>query len=352
MKRKISGRFTGILAAVCLLLAGCGNIEPGQVKKVDTAMGTVIQQNLYVLGEKDYCGEILTLLEELEWRELSWRLDTSQVYGINHATGEEGIPVTAKMADILGRCLELYQRSTGAFDVTMGTVVRLWDIDRYAAEEEEGFRIPGKQELEAALSRCGSDKLRLVWLEPEEGGIKGMAAKLYRPAGMQLDLGAVGKGIALTRIKEYLRGEPDITGAVISVGGSILTYGGKPDGSSFRVGIRDPADPSRNIGVLVLEGDWCISTSGDYERYVEEEGVRYHHLLDPSTGCPARSGVRSVTVLAEDGFLSDGLSTACFILGAEKGMELAAMYGAEVLFVLDGGEIQMSPGMKACFQED
>ena len=135
-----------------------------------------------------------------------------------------------------------------------------------------------------------------------------------------------------------------------SGGGSILTYGEKPDNSSFRIGILDPAEPSRNIGILTLDGEWCISTSGDYERYVEVEGVRYHHILDPATGYPADSGVRSVTVLSQDGLLSDGLSTACFILGEEKGMALAKEYGVHVLFVLEDGRILMSPGMETFFQ--
>ncbi len=378
MKRKIwnwltgSGRQkgeqaqgTGILLlgglVLAFILGGCGRAQPGRVKHVDTAMGTVIRQDLYVCGETDYCGDILRLLGELEGAELSWRLETSQVYRINHATGdaarERRIPVTEEMAGILGQCLELTRKSNGAFDVTLGEVVRLWDIDSYAAGtkvEPGDFRVPGEQELQEALSRCGSHRMRLE----SDTGNTGIAEdtgntgnpSLYMPEGMQLDLGAVGKGIALDRIREYLQGQPGVTGAVVSVGGSILTYGEKPDNSSFRIGILDPAEPSRNIGILTLDGEWCISTSGDYERYVEVEGVRYHHILDPATGYPADSGVRSVTVLSQDGLLSDGLSTACFILGEEKGMALAKEYGVHVLFVLEDGRILMSPGMETFFQ--
>lgn len=143
-----------------------------------------------------------------------------------------------------------------------------------------------------------------------------------------------------------LEGQNAVTGAVISLGGSILTYGSKPDGSTWKVGIIDPFDKSSNIGILSLEGQWCVSTSGDYERYVEVDGVRYHHILDPKTGTPAVSDVRGVTVLLKDGLLSDGLSTACFILGPEKGMALAAEYGAEALFILSDGEVVLSEGME------
>ena len=111
----------------------------------------------------------------------------------------------------------------------------------------------------------------------------------------------------------------------------------------------DPADPGKNIGILTLTGNFCISTSGDYERFFEVDGKRYHHILDPKTGEPSDGGIHGVTVVSESGFLSDALSTACFVLGREKGMKLARKYGAEVLFVEDGNEIFMSEGMKALF---
>jgi thiamine biosynthesis lipoprotein len=172
---------------------------------------------------------------------------------------------------------------------------------------------------------------------------------LSMPEGMKLDFGAVGKGLALDEILAYLTDQEEITGATVSVGGSVLTYGEKPDKSSWKVGIVDPADTSEYIGVLTLDGQWCVSTSGDYERYVEVDGVRYHHIIDPATGYPADSRVSGVTVLTKDGFLSDALSTACFILGQEEGMALAEKYDAEVLFVDKDGNISMTEGMKQYF---
>lgn len=106
------------------------------------------------------------------------------------------------------------------------------------------------------------------------------------PAEMQLDLGAVGKGVALDEILKTLEAHPEVSGAVISVGGSILTYGSKPEGGAWQIAVTDPLDPSESVGVLTLDGGHCVSTSGDYERYVEVDGVRYHHILDPRTGSP------------------------------------------------------------------
>jgi len=311
---------------------------------VDTAMGTVIRQTIYgTEGTAEaFSEEVMTLLTELESGELSWRMESSEVYRINASAGnEEGCTLSEEMAQLLQSCVELYEKAEGAFDVTLGPVSRLWNIDRWAAEAEgENFQPPSSEAIREAVSLCGSDRLRL---EKD-------SARIFLPEGMQLDLGAVGKGVALSRICELLEKQTEISGAVISLGGSILTWGSKPDGSVWKVGIVNPFDTSSNIGILSLEGQWCISTSGDYERYVEVDGVRYHHILDPATGCPSVSSVRGVSILSQDGFSGDGLSTACFILGPEKGMALAAAYDAEVLFVLADGEIIMSDGMKEYFK--
>lgn len=325
----------------------------GAWQYADTAMGTVVQETVY--AEKDIANcfyeSSMELLGKLEKEDLSWRLDTSQVYRINASAGEkEGCQISGEMASVLESCLELYERSQGAFDVTLGSLTRLWDIDKWAAwDDTGGFSCPSREAVEQALSLCGSERLRIQ--RGDGPGSGSSDAKVFLPEGMRLDLGAVGKGVAQSRLRDLLEEETGITGAVISLGGSILTYGVKTDGSPWKVGILDPGDTSSNIGILTLEGGWCVSTSGDYERYVEADGVRYHHILDPATGYPAQSGVRGVTVLVKEGILGDGLSTACFILGPEKGMTLASEYGAESLFVMANGEIILSPGMESYFQE-
>lgn len=325
-----------------ILNCGCGNRQPVKIQSVDTAMGTVIQQNIYTTDKQcEAAEEILVLLHHLEEEELSRRLDTSEVWAVNEAAGREGgSTLSPELTEILKKCMDVWRQSGGAFDVTLGTVVQLWDIDGWASGEREGnFELPEQECLCHALEHCGSEKLQL----------DGM--KLVMQEEMQLDLGAVGKGIALDRIKVYLQDQEEITGAVISAGGSVLTYGEKPDGTCWKVGVVNPADTSTNIGVLSLEGQWCVSTSGDYERYVEKDGIRYHHIIDPATGYPADSGVAGVTILSKDGFLSDALSTACFILGKEEGMKLAESYDAEVLFVEKDGSISMTEGMRAVYTE-
>lgn len=355
---------------------GSGGQNAGQPwQYVNTVMGTVVQQTIYAPEEtaRRFCDEGMALLAKLEQEELSWRQEGSEVARINASAGDkEGYPVSEELAALLADCLELYERSDGAFDVTLGPLTKIWNIDKWAAGKGgEEFRPPSEEEVAWALGLCGSDKIRLVRVGEEPGNFErvegmrqdgedaggkgvlepaaGNGFRIFMPEGMQLDLGAVGKGLAQSKLLELLGEEAELDGAVISLGGSILTFGGKPDGSPWKVGVINPFDQSANVGILSLEGQWCVSTSGDYERYVEADGVRYHHILDPKTGYPALGEVRGVTVLAKDGLLGDGLSTACFLLGPERGMELAAEYGAEVLFVLADGEIVMSEGMEPYF---
>ncbi len=330
----------GIIFIMVFALVGCGRVAPKAWSYTDTAMGTVIHQGIYCEEEeiaRNFSQKAMEELEHLEQETLSWRLETAEVYKINASAGsEEGYLLSKKMGALLWDCMALSEASEGAFDIGIGALVRLWDIDRWAAQAQTGvYQVPSEEEVRMALQLCSGQ----IRLEAETN-------RVYLPEGMGLDLGAVGKGIALTEIQSLLEKEEAISGAVISVGGSILTYGKKADGTNWIVGITDPFGTSDYIGTLSLDGQWCVSTSGNYERYVEVDGVRYHHILDPATGYPADRGVSSVTVLSENGMLSDGLSTACFILGPKKGMTLAEKYGVEVLYILDDGSIILSEGMK------
>lgn len=350
MKRflHIAGK-TGILFCMLFFWGGCGGKEENpkyfDCRYTDTAMGTVVQMTVYCASREEgltFSGEAEGLVEDLEQELLSWRQETSELYRVNAAAGrEEGILLSGELTEILEQCLAVYEDSGGAFDITMGPAVRLWDIDAWAAGQREGeYEPPDPVTLGETLENCGSSRLRL---DREE-------RKLYMPQGMLLDLGSVGKGLALGKLAELLKERPEIPGAVISLGGSVLTWGSKADGSRWKVGILDPRNTSSNVGILSLEGQWCISTSGDYERYAEAGGIRYHHILDPATGYPASGGVRAVTILSKDGLLSDALSTACFILGPEEGMPLARQYEAEALFLLENGEMVMTEGMKDYFE--
>lgn len=336
----------GICCVFAVLLLWCSrytgeNNELLPVVSMDTAMGTVVNQAIYVADGKEVAKDVLELIAGLEQKDISWRLETAEIYRMNQSAGaEDVISLSPKMAAIVETCFEISRKSEGAFDITVGPLARLWDIDTWAGSEGEelsAYHLPTETEIAERLELVGYEKVEL-----DDNGIR-------LPEQMRLDLGAVGKGIALDEIRKYLKQKDNVVPAVISVGGSVVTYGSKPDGNPWRVGIVNPLNSSENIGYLELEGEWCVSTSGDYERYVEIDGVRYHHIIDPKTGYPADSGVRGVTILSKDGLLSDAMSTACFILGKEKGFVLAETMGVEALFVGTDGELSMTDGMKTYF---
>lgn len=339
---------TAAAGGLAVLLSGCGSISTQQQTLVDTAMGTIVSQTLYVqqkTGEtRTETASVMQLLTELEQQELSWRIADSEVAQINAQAGVN--PISPSLYEYLSRIWKVSEDSGGALDVTLGRLCRLWNLDELAAtgstaadagDKAEQTTLPTAEQIQAALADCGYERVRLS------------GETITLPAGMQLDLGAVGKGIACDRIREYLASQPQITGAVVAVGGSVITYGQKPDGSSWNVAIMHPREEGNYLGILSLDGEHYISTSGDYERYVMVDEVRYHHILDPATGYPARSGLCSVTIVCDSGLLADALSTACFVLGPEQGLALAEAYGAEALFAGEDGALYMTEGMKEIF---
>ena len=323
------------LSAVLVFISGC-TIQPVQYTYMGTAMGTVISQNVYTKGN-DITKNIMDIITSLEQDRLSYRIEDSEVGIINAQAGEgHSLPLSKELNEDLTICMDVWDKSGGAFDITVGPITKLWKIDAWAAGENTNLEIPKPDQIESVLAQTGFDRIKL-----EQGNI-------WLQEGMSLDLGAVGKGIACDRIAEYLDTQ-NVSGAIISVGGSILTYGEKEQGVPWKVGIVNPMDTSSAMGTVSLSGKWYISTSGDYERYMEVGGKRYHHIIDPHTGYPADSGLCSVTIVCNSGILSDALSTACFVLGEEEGMKLAEEYGAAVLFVNKDGDIIANAAMKDIF---
>lgn len=314
------------------------------ISHLDTAMGTIIQETVYTTdAEEDSVQDIILLLRELEEEVLSRRLETSQIYQINEAAArEEGCKLSEKLQEYLEIIGRISKESKGALDITVGEVTELWNLDEWAAasaDGQAGFTVPPQDQLEDALRCTGYEKVVL-----SEG-------RIYLPEGMKLDLGAVGKGIACDEIGAYLKEQEHIKGASIAVGGSVITYGEKPDGSSWNIAVMHPRKEGELIGTLSLRGEWYISTSGDYERYIDKDGIRYHHIIDPDTGYPVDNEVCSVTIVSKSGLLSDALSTACFVMGAEEGLRLAQAYGAEALIFTKNLHTYETTGMESMFRE-
>ena len=346
--------------------------SPQEYSKTAFVMSTVLSEKIY--GTKDVTQDIKEELDKLEKDQLSWREDHSVVSKIN-ADAQKGIKtkLDSDMTSWVEDSLELAKRSNGAFDPTIGRLTRLWNI------EGDNPKVPSKQEIKNTLEDTGYTKIHLEKVESQntantimnvDKDIKDNTAKnketsedtskntntndsvssIYIGDKCTLDLGAVGKGIACDVVQDYLKKQKEVSGAVIAVGGSILLYGSKADGSDWNVAVQNPrGQDGEAMGVLSLSGTTNVSTSGDYEKYFMQDGKRYHHILDPSTGYPADSGLISVTIVSDSGLLSDGLSTACFVLGKEKGEKLLETYGAEGVFIDQNKKVTVTKGLKDKF---
>ena len=371
-------RILSIIMAVCLLLSmtACSSDKknmksaserttantsastpsPKEYSKTDFVMSTVLSEKIY--GTKDVNQNIKEELDQLENEQLSWREDSSVVSKIN-ADAQKGTKtkLNSDMTSWVEDSLELAKRSNGAFDPTIGRLTRLWNI------EGDNPEVPSKQEIKNTLKDTGYTKIHLEKVESQntaktkknvDKDIKDntdeTVSSIYIEDQCTLDLGAVGKGIACDVAQNYLKQQKEVSGAVIAVGGSILLYGSKADGSNWNVAVQNPrGQDGEAMGVLALFGTTNVSTSGDYEKYFMQDGKRYHHILDPSTGYPAESGLISVTVVSDNGLLSDGLSTACFVLGKEKGQKLLETYGAEGIFIDQNKKVTVTKGLKDKF---
>lgn len=302
------------------------------------AMGTSVSVSLYGAGEALY-GTLEKQIQSLDTEVISWRQETSELATLNRSyCAGEAYPVSDTLYTALLQAENICRDSDGALDITIRPLASVWNIE---AATQEDFEVPSEDAIRTALQDVGYEAV-----------VCGTDQTVTIDANHRiLDLGAVGKGFALDVVEQTLK-EQSVPGAVISVGGSILVYGEKSDGSNFRVGIRDPEKPADSyIGYLEFApgSNLCISTSGDYEKYIEAGGVRYHHILDRSTGYPADSGLSSVTVVCANGLYSDALSTACFVLGEEKSRALLEKYDAQAVFIDHAGNITITDGLKEQF---
>lgn len=273
------------------------------------AMDTYTSVKVWGKNSEAVCENIKNAVSVLDTEVLSRTAEGSLIYEINRNGHGE---LNEKTEKYFSAVLDVCRKSGGAFDITLGAVSDLWGFGNDP-------KVPSGEELKQTLSNSGYEKIGLT-----SGQIS------LNASGAVIDMGAVGKGIALDEAKIYLENSK-AKKAVVSVGGSVLLFGG----GEFTVGIRNPNGDSASCVANLHVGEGCVSTSGVYERNFEENGKIYHHILDPETGYPVDNGLVGVTIVSESGLLSDALSTACFVLGKEKGALLASEYSAVAIFIYE-----------------
>ena len=264
---------------------------------------------------------------------LSTGSETSEVTQINQSKAGT---LSEDSAYLLQRSLEIYESTKGAFDITIYPVMEAWG---FAGEE---FRVPSKEELNDLLGSVDSSRLTY----DQE------ANQLTMPENIKIDFGGIAKGYTSARVAQIME-EYGIKSAKLNLGGNVQTVGSKTDGSAWRIAIKSPDESLPYLGVISVI-DKAVITSGGYERYFEENGEIYHHIIDPNTGKPAENGLVSVTIVCEDGTLADGLSTALYVLGKEGAIAYWRAHSNEFDAVLydDTGMLYVTEGLENSFTSD
>ena len=353
-------RLRGVTLCIALLisLTACGP-KYEEMSTTIFAMDTVMNLKLYhavdagaVEGMFNDGVESIYDYERL----FSATAEGSDVHNIN-ANGGEIVPVSEVTADVLRQAMALSERTDGALDITAYPAVKAWGFTtgEYRVVDEAE-----RAELAANIDYAKVELLGAYSALPEgmtEEDMQGLVdyerfldtGELVRiSAGMMLDLGAVAKGYTADRLAGSFR-DVGVEYALLDLGQStIAAIGTKPDGSAWRIGIQDPAG-SDYLGVLELN-DQSMGSSGNYQRWFEENGVRYGHIIDPDTAAPAHSGLAGVTVVSDSALLCDGLSTALFVMGLEEAADHWREYrDFEAIFIEDSGKITITAGLKDSF---
>lgn len=285
---------------------------PVRVAVDDKAMGTHVTIAAYTNDQidepalRDKLGRALAEIRRLEGLMTTWR-DDSEIARVNAAAGKAAVRVSDETLAVVEKSVWMSERSEGVFDITFEAMHGLWKFD-----QDWEAKIPDKAKVDAAR--------RLIDWRQIVIDHDARTVKLAKPK-MRMSLGGIAKGYAVDAAARVLRAE-GLGAFFVQAGGDLFVQGKKPDGSAFRVGVRDPRGRDQNDWFAMLEVvDHAFSTAGDYERSFVQGGKRYHHIIDPRTGFPA-TACRSVTIWAKDALTADAIDDAVFILGPEKGLAI------------------------------
>lgn len=322
--------------AVFLLVAGVLYVgwwraaDSWEVSRTEFMMGTLVETKAYGRHAAAALDKVYVRLKEIEQR-MTIHQPGSEIDAVNDQAGKQPVPVGADTFEVVKKALEYARISSGKFDPTIQPIVSLWKIGSPEA------RVPAPGEIAAKLPLVG---YLAVQLDEQ-------AHSIYLPApGMGLDLGGIAKGYAADEAAAILRAN-GVQNALISLGGNIYALGHYPNGKPWRIGIQNPEN-ERDSYIAVIEAtNETLVTSGAYERYLDVNGKRYHHIIDPASGYPAETDVLSSTIITTRSIDADALSTSVFILGREKGMQLIEQLpGIEAVVIDKNHKVYVSLGMK------
>jgi thiamine biosynthesis lipoprotein len=293
-------------------------------------MDTIVDIKVYGQKAEKVVDESFERMREIE-NEMSRSKESSYISKINDNAGEKAVKVDSDTFKVIKKALEYAKTTKGKFDPTIGPFVTLWGIGTKKA------RVPSEQEIEHTKKLVNYN-----WIDLNKDLKK--VKLLHR--GMKIDLGAIAKGYAADEVRKIMS-KYEVRSAFVNLGGNVLVYRDKTDGTNWNVGIQDPREERGNVAASIEVSDKTIVTSGNYERYFKEDGRLYHHIINPDTGKPSRNNLLSVSIITKNSFDADALSTSTFILGLDKGMELVNnMDNMEAIFITKSLDVKVTSGLK------
>ncbi|MEA4947576.1 MAG: FAD:protein FMN transferase [Oscillospiraceae bacterium] len=332
--KKFTNKILALLLAgsMAAALCACGGTADTQAHKQLFAMDTIMTLTAY--GKN---GDAGIDAAEATINDLAAVLDPqTKGSAVNALDSAEGRPVTVpeSVTDMLAAAKTVYRRTGGALDLSVYPLSVLWGFINLDSGGK-GY-VPTQAEIDTALRKLCFDKIAV------DGD------QVTIPAGDEISFGAVAKGYTSDQTVAAMK-KAGVESAIVSLGGNVQTLGLKPDGSNWNVAVEDPNDPGAYLGVLSV-GQTAVITSGSYQRYFEQDGKVYHHILDPHTGYPADSGLKSVTIVCTSGVTADCLSTALFVLGKDAALNYWRTYGGfEMILVTTDDQVVCTGGLKNSF---
>lgn len=319
-------RFFAILLALILILGAVFTIRfisaPQSCEKTAFALNTVIKISVWGKDASVAADAALKEIRRIDGL-MSAHSTSSEIYALNTAGVGKEVKVSKEVFDLIKLARDIWQKSGGAFDITLKPLSDLWNI------QAENPKVPKAYEIESALKKTGFE-----YVELNESN----CTVTFKKDGMSADLGAIAKGYAADRAAQILK-EHGIKSALIDLGGNIYALGRNKNGQRWKIGLQTPWTERGEYFETVEAENKAVVTSGAYERYFEKDGKIYHHIIDPETGCPSQSGISSVTVIYENSAVADALSTAVFVSGKQCAETMKSIFGdIEIIIVTNDGK--------------
>ncbi|MDB8792234.1 FAD:protein FMN transferase [Romboutsia sp. 1001216sp1] len=323
-----------IIIILTIILVGCQKEEQGeQIGRTEIFMGTPITITLHSGGSKEILDKAFGKVSEIE-NLVSINKEGTELYKLNKNAGKSSVKLSDTSYKIIKKAIEYSKLSDGGYDISIGPLVKLWSIGL------EGAKVPTKEEIDEVIKLIDyskvkiNDKTKEVFLSDE---------------GMMLDLGSIAKGYTADELANLLR-EEGVKEAIIDLGGNIYALGSKEGNKEWKIGIQNPFDDRGSVVGSIEVANKSIVTTGVYERFIEENDIKYHHILNPKTGYPYKTEIAGVSIIADYSVDADALSTLVFTKGLEEGFDFVeSLENIDAIFITNDKEVYITEGIKETF---